>query len=99
MMWPKHSTKSISNLIVAKAKRPRLNFKAKASIWLVFQHLRSLNTVNERLSMKNMCVERVILGCFEFTLFGMLKVQDPCGSRLLSFLTEGCSRQNFNYIL
>jgi hypothetical protein len=35
--------------IYAKAESLRLNLKAKASIWLVSRHLRSLNTVNERL--------------------------------------------------
>jgi hypothetical protein len=48
--------------------------KAEASIWLVRYHLRSLNTVNEGHNMKNMSIERVIFGCFEFTLFGTLEV-------------------------
>jgi hypothetical protein len=33
--------------------------KAKASIWLVRHHLRSLNTVNEEHYMKNMSIERI----------------------------------------
>ncbi len=43
----------------AKAKRPRLTKRPKASIWLVHHHLRSLNTVNEEHYMKNMSIERI----------------------------------------
>ncbi len=61
----------------AKAECPRLNLKAKASIWLVSHPLRSLNTVNERLLYKNISIERVIFACFEFTLLGTPEIQRP----------------------
>jgi hypothetical protein len=46
-------------VIYAKAERPRLTRRPKASIWLVYHHLRSLNAVNEGHYMKNMSIERI----------------------------------------
>jgi hypothetical protein len=63
-------------LINAQAASPRLNLKAKASLWLLSHHLRSLNTVNTRLLYeKKHSTKRVIFGCFEFTLLGMPEVK------------------------
>ena len=50
--------------------------------------------------MKNISIERVIFGSFEFPLFGTLKVHKSLWEAdFCFFLTEGCQRQNFNYIL
>jgi hypothetical protein len=45
--------------IYAKAERPRLTRRPKASIWLVGHHQRSLNTINEGHNMKNVSIERI----------------------------------------
>jgi hypothetical protein len=45
--------------------------------------------------MKNMSTERVIFGCFEFTLLGIPKVQRPAArTDLCPFPKEGCTKQN-----
>jgi hypothetical protein len=63
----------------AEGESPKLNLKAKATIWLVSHHLRSLSTVKERFLYEKHAytVERVIFGCFEFTLLGTPEVQRP----------------------
>jgi hypothetical protein len=55
-------------------------------------HLASISTsVNKRIFMKNMSIERVIFGSFEFPLFGTLKVHKSLvEADFCSFLTEGC---------
>ena len=60
-------------MIYAKAERPRLTRRPKASIWLVHHHLRSLNTVNKGHSMKNMSIERIILDVLNSLYLGRSK--------------------------
>jgi predicted dinucleotide-utilizing enzyme len=59
-MTEKQDTFFLSNHFAnlhAKAERPRLTRRPKASIWLVHHHLRSLNTVNEGHFLKNMSID------------------------------------------
>jgi hypothetical protein len=79
--------------IYAKAESPRLNLKAKASIWLVSHHLRSPGTVNERLHYEKHVYRKNSLCMFWIHfIWDARSTQEPCGSRLLTFLSEGCSK-------
>ncbi len=85
----------------AEGESPKLNLKAKATIWLVSHHLRSLSTVKERFLYEKHAytVERVIFGCFEFTLLGTPEVQRPAAEADFCPFWQKAAKSRIYYIL
>ncbi len=93
--WRASPFQNFYSCINAKAESPRLNLKAKASIWLWSHPRRSLAQLTKDSYMQNRSIERVIFVCLNSLYFKNAWSTKVCGrSRLLSILIEGRTKLN-----